>query len=784
MTDYLKDLTETQKEAVTHIDGPMLVLAGPGSGKTRVVTSRIAHLLHHGIRSEHILALTFTNKAADEMRMRVGNLAPGNPVWMSTFHRFCSKLLRRYARLVGLSENFRIYDMDDSLKALKSVIEEGQFSLRRTTPNQIARTISNAKNVLATPEQFQISAAGPLETVAAEIYPGYQRKLIESNSVDFDDLLMHVALLLKDNEELRAELDDFYHYILVDEYQDTNLAQYMIVRALSIHHPNLSVTGDPDQSIYAWRGADIKNILEFEKDYPNVRVVRLEQNYRSTKRILEVADQLIANNMYRKEKSLFTDNPDGQPVRLVRYQNGHEEAEDIARQVSECIVSDEMRPRDFAILFRTNALTRNFEHALREYGVPYQMVNGVEFYQRKEIKDVLAYLHLVNNSRDSVALERVINTPPRGIGKKSLQYLRAHAQNYRVSMLDACRECAEVAGLSARAQSAISRFVAMFDGLSEAAGDPVEGIVGRVLMDTGYRDHLKDSPAEEDQQRLANVEELVTAAKQFDDRFEEGGRLEEFLEQTSLISDVDAWDAEGDKITLMTLHAAKGLEFPVIFIVAVEEGILPHERSRHDLMQTEEERRLLFVGITRAKHNLQLSLTQSREYRGRHRQSVPSSFLIELPRDNMECFGTDPSMYHGIATDDADDEQSLEPEEVLDEVAMEFAQQEFAAELQQATMDAYDGVDEPIDADSPQPSPIVSAAQMLDGDSDDELEEVSPDAFSLGMLVTHPKYGPGKIVALSGKGVKRVATVQFLQPPERTKFRLAFCPLRPMGTRT
>ncbi|MEM7314462.1 MAG: UvrD-helicase domain-containing protein [Planctomycetota bacterium] len=781
MTDYLKDLTAAQSEAVTHVEGPMLVLAGPGSGKTRVVTSRIAHLLHQGVGSENILALTFTNKAADEMRMRVGNLAPGHPVWMSTFHRFCSKLLRRYARFVGLSENFRIYDTEDSLKALKTVIDEGQFSLRRMTPNQIARTISNAKNILAAPEQFQVSAVGPLETVAAEIYPGYQRQLIESNAVDFDDLLMHVANLLRENEELRAELDEFFRFILVDEYQDTNLAQYMIVRALSINHPNLSVTGDPDQSIYAWRGADIKNILEFEKDYPSVRVVRLEQNYRSTKRILEVADQLIANNMYRKEKSLYTDNPEGQPVRLVRYQDGHEEAEDIARQISECILGDEMRPRDFAVLFRTNALTRNFEHALREYGVPYQMVNGVEFYQRKEIKDVLAYLHLINNSRDSIALERVINTPPRGIGKKSLQYLRAHSKTYRMSMLETCRDCMQVAGLSARAQTAISRFVTMFDGMCEAAGDPVEGIVGRVLMDSGYRDHLKDSPTEEDQQRLANVEELVTAAKQFDDRFEEGGRLEEFLEQTSLISDVDAWDAEGDKITLMTLHAAKGLEFPVIFIVAVEEGILPHERARHDLMQTEEERRLLFVGITRAKHNLQLSLTQSREYRGRHRQSIPSSFLLELPRDNMECFGTDPSMYHGIATDESDDE-SLEPEEVLDEIAMEYAQQEFAAELQQATADAYDGVDEP--ADSSEVAPVMSAAQMLGADEFDQTEEVPPEAFSLGMLVMHPKYGPGKIVALSGKGVKRVATVQFLQPPERTKFRLAFCPLRPMSSST
>ncbi len=446
--DYLCELTESQQAAVTHVDGPMLVLAGPGSGKTRVVTARVAHLLHEGISPHNILALTFTNKAADEMRARLGQLSPGNPVWMSTFHRFCSQLLRRHARLVGLSENFRIYDTQDSQQALKSVIEESDISLRRYTPSQIARTISNAKNELATPEQFQASARHPLEVVAAEVYPGYQQRLMQSNAVDFDDLLMHVALMLRENPELRSELDELYRYILVDEYQDTNLAQYMIVRALSIDHPNLAVTGDPDQSIYAWRGADINNILEFERDYPRVRVVRLEQNYRSTKRILQVADQLISNNVYRKEKSLFTENETGEPARIVLYTNAQEEAEDIARQIADCVREGLRRPRDFAILFRTNALSRNLEHALREYSVPYQMVNGVEFYQRKEIKDVLAYLHLVNNPRDDVAFLRVINTPPRGIGKKSLQYLRDYARQHRLSLLDACREAAAVPALT------------------------------------------------------------------------------------------------------------------------------------------------------------------------------------------------------------------------------------------------------------------------------------------------------------------------------------------------
>ncbi len=449
--EHLAQLTDAQRQAVTHVSGPLLVLAGPGSGKTRVVTCRVAHLLREGIAAHNILALTFTNKAANEMRARLSELAAGQAVWMSTFHRFCSQLLRRYAPLVGLAENFRIYDSEDSLKTLKAVVEELNLATKNYTPRQIAAVISHAKSELVAHEVFAQAARRPIEQVTAEVYPAYQQRLLESNAVDFDDLLMHVAMLLTQNTELRSELDELYRYILVDEYQDTNLAQYTIVRALSIDHPNLAVTGDPDQSIYAWRGADINNILEFERDYPRVAVVRLEQNYRSTKRILRIADQLIANNVFRKEKSLFTDNPEGQPVRLVRYEDGNEEAEDIARQISDAIRNDELRPRDVAILFRTNALTRNFEHALREYLVPYQVVNGVEFYQRKEIKDVLGYLHLINNPRDEIAFLRVINTPQRGIGKKSLQYLGDYARRHRLTLLDAAREAGSIDGLSARA---------------------------------------------------------------------------------------------------------------------------------------------------------------------------------------------------------------------------------------------------------------------------------------------------------------------------------------------
>ncbi len=772
---YLEQLTDAQRQAVTHVAGPLLVLAGPGSGKTRVVTCRVAHLLNEGIPAHQILALTFTNKAANEMRARLTHLAPGQPVWMSTFHRFCSQLLRRYAPLVGLSENFRIYDSEDSQKALKSVVEDRNLATKHYTPRQIAGVISQAKSELVTDETFVQAARRPIEQVTAEVYPAYQQRLMESNAVDFDDLLMHVAMLLTQNVDLRVELDELYRFILVDEYQDTNLAQYTIARALSITHPNLAVTGDPDQSIYAWRGADINNILEFERDYPHVVVVRLEQNYRSTKRILRVADQLISNNVLRKAKSLFTDNPEGQPVRLVRYEGGNEEAEDIARQISDAIRNDELRPKDVAILFRTNALTRNFEHALREYLVPYQVVNGVEFYQRKEIKDVLAYLHLINNPRDEIAFLRVINTPQRGIGKKSLQYLRDHARRHRLSLFEAARTARSIEGLTGRAAKALEKFVAMFDKLVLVAAEPVEAIVGRVLMDTGYRDHLKDSTAEEDQQRLANVEELVTAAKQFDDRFEEGAQLEEFLEQTSLVSDTDVWEAEDDKVTLMTLHAAKGLEFPAVYIVAVEQGILPHERSREDPKQLEEERRLLFVGITRAQHHLQLSVTHARHYRGQYRYSVPSPFLMELPREEMECFGTEPSLLPSQRAYERDRQANQ-----LDEFAQEFAETEHLARAAADEFLLHSSMPDEAEDDPPAVN-VMTAADML-GDQPERAAaaDVSPDVFALGMLVTHPQLGPGKVIALSGRGPKRVGTIQFLQPPAQKKFCLAFSPLRPV----
>ncbi len=404
MNDWRDTLTAAQREAVEHIDGPLLILAGPGSGKTRVVTHRIANLLREGISARDILALTFTNKAAGEMRERVAALAPGEPVWTSTFHRFCARLLRQYAGLVGLGENYTIHDTSDSKRAMKRALEELDIDTSFQPPERIAAAVSWAKNNLLTAEHYEPRPGNPLGAIVAKVYPHYQSLLVRANAVDFDDLLLHVATLLRENPELRAELDRRYRYVLVDEYQDTNLAQYTIVRALSIDFPNLAVTGDPDQSIYGWRGANIKNILDFEHDYPSVRVVKLEQNYRSTQHILRAADALIVHNTRRKAKSLFTENDLGRPVELAAFPTQLEESQTIAGRIAAAVRSGQRRPRDFAIFYRTNALSRSLEFALREMGVPYQMVRGLEFYQRAEIKDVLAYLQLINNPRNDVAL--------------------------------------------------------------------------------------------------------------------------------------------------------------------------------------------------------------------------------------------------------------------------------------------------------------------------------------------------------------------------------------------
>ena len=767
-SEQLNALTPAQREAVEHREGPLLVLAGPGSGKTRVITHRVANLLRHGVPPRRIVALTFTNKAADEMRARIDQLAPGQPVWMSTFHRFCARLLRDYAPSIGIRENYTIYDTSDSRQVLKRTLEALDIDATLYTPERIAAAISWAKNNLITAEQYEPRSGHPLGNIVSRVYPAYQARLLASSAVDFDDLLLHVATLLRDNPETRAALDERFQYILVDEYQDTNLAQYSIVRALSIDHPNLAVTGDPDQSIYGWRGANLSNILDFEDDYPNVRVVKLERNYRSTKRILRVADCLIGYNQRRKQKGLYTENDEGQCVRLTAYPTQRVEAESVAAYIAQEVHAGNRRPRDFAIFYRVNALSRSLEFALRDQGIPYQMVNGLEFYQRKEIKDVLAYLHLINNPRDDNALLRVINMPPRGIGKTTIGRLVAHADQYRISLLDAAREAGMIESLNKRAAVAVAKFVAAYDQLAVHAAAPVEEVLGHVLSGSGYQKFLADSENEEDQERLANIEELLTAAREFDERNPSDAPLESFLEDTCLVNDTDAWAAEDDQVTLMTLHASKGLEFPVVFIIALEEKLLPHERSRENNDLLEEERRLLFVGITRAREELQLSLATYREFRGQRRHSVPSQFLMELPRDEMDVVEPAASATSAWEPGDADAEFAASDDDI----------QFDPEQLERATPPETDAGSSSSLTAATSAASITTAAKLQQG-SQNAPPPPSPEAFHQGMVVRHPEYGPGKIVALSGSGARRTATVAFAAGAGEKKFVIAKSPLQP-----
>jgi DNA helicase II / ATP-dependent DNA helicase PcrA len=785
MSPLLTGLTDAQREAVTHFEGPLLILAGPGSGKTRVVTHRVAWLLKQGVPGRQILALTFTNKAAEEMGRRIERLGDDPSVWVGTFHRFCARLLRKYASLVGLQENYTIYDTDDSVRALRQVIGRLRLDVDRFTPDALAKAISWAKNQLILPGEYQPRPGHALGSVVRKVYPAYQSQLAASNSADFDDLLLHVAILLRDNPEVRASLDERYRFVLVDEYQDTNLAQYAIARALSIDYPNLAVTGDPDQSIYGWRGANINNLLEFERDYPEVHVVRLEQNYRSTQHILRVAADLIAHNVHRKEKGLFTENGPGAPVRLTTYPTQRDEAEGIAARIAAAIHGGRRRPRDFAIFYRVNALSRALEFALRELGVPYQMVNGLEFFQRKEIKDVLAYLHLLNNPQDGVALLRVINAPPRGIGKTTVDRLSDYAARHGLSLLEAARRVSSVEAIGRRPAALVAKFVTLFDHLVAAVEGPVEEILGLVLSETGYQRQLRESDDEDDQQRLANIEELLTVARDFDERRGDSGQLEAFLEETCLVNDTDAWETDADRVTLMTLHASKGLEFPVVFLTAVEEGLLPHERSREHPEQLEEERRLMFVGITRAQQELQISLARYRDFRGQRKLTIPSSFLMELPRGEMDLDMAD--TYGGQRTSPAFDEthySQVEPDE-------DWHEQDSGA-CADANADANDDSGVPLLAcpavapsgekcGVPRQIHLTTAACLANGSQ--SAAPADPNAFRQGLWVLHATYGLGQIIALSGSAASRKATVEFPLPAGRKSLLLADGSLQPVGTK-
>ncbi|WP_420542074.1 DNA helicase PcrA [Rubrobacter naiadicus] len=628
----LDSLNPTQREAATHTEGPLLILAGAGSGKTRVLTHRIAYILERGLAGpEEILAITFTNKAAREMKERVALLVgpESRRMWVSTFHAFCARILRAHAEKLGYKREFTIYDQADSVRLVKRCIVELGKDPKRFNPRAFAAQISAAKNQLVSPDDFLKSAEGYIAENVAEVYDLYQNRLYENDAMDFDDLIMQTVALMELFPDVRERYQSRFRYISVDEYQDTNHAQYRLVNLLAAGHRNLCVVGDDDQSVYSWRGADIRNILDFERDYPDARVIKLEQNYRSTQTILDAANAVIANNASRKPKRLWTDGEAGERIRVFAAPDEHAEARFVASEVDRMLASG-IPPSEVAVFYRTNAQSRALEDVLVREGIPYQIVGGVRFYERAEVKDAMAYLAVIANPDDSVSLERIINTPKRGIGQTSVAKLQEHAAREGITLYESLGE-AERAGLSGKAQKSCTELRALFEGWRTAARElSPSQIVEAVLEESGYRGELEAEGTVEAESRLENLEELVGAARAYE-AAEPEATLEGFLQEQALYSEVDEVGSEG-RVTLMTLHNAKGLEFDHVFIVGMEEDTFPHARSM-DEQNLEEERRLCYVGITRAKRTLTLSYARSRTSWGEREYRMPSRFISEIPEE-------------------------------------------------------------------------------------------------------------------------------------------------------
>ena len=654
--DYLAQLNPEQQEAVLHVDGPLLILAGAGSGKTRVIVHRIAHLIGEGhARPGEVLAVTFTNKAAGEMRERVERLLGGEcAVWLSTFHSLCARLLRREAPTIGLTRDFVIYDSADQLSAMKQVMRELQIDDSSVQPRAALARISSAKNRMESAEEIAAHRGNPREEQIAKIYARYQQVLAATGALDFDDLLLKTVQLLKDTDAGRRYSSRF-RYVLVDEYQDTNRPQYLLIRHLAATHHNICVVGDPDQSIYQWRGADLRNILDFEEDFPETKVVRLERNYRSTQVILDAASAVISRNLLRKEKRLWTERVGGDRITYLRSSDEIEEADFIARTARLALREDSALR--MAVLYRINAQSRVLEDALRREGIAYRIVGSVRFYERKEIKDALAYLKLILNPDDDVSFRRIVNVPARGIGKSVMDALeRVPAGSEAPLLADVAPAASSLwtrlergltQGLFAGRQAASLRaFHEMMTGLREmAAREALSTAIGKMLDRSGYLQDLREDRNEEAEARVENLAELVSAAREFEARQPEGG-LSGFVDQLSLLSDVDEEQGSRDaRILLMTLHSAKGLEFPIVVIAGMEEGLFPHSRASDNDGDLEEERRLCYVGMTRAQDRLILTSAARRRVFGEYRATEPSRFIDEVPAELVREVPTEVQTY-------------------------------------------------------------------------------------------------------------------------------------------
>lgn len=772
--DFLSGLNPEQRRAVEHVEGPLLILAGAGSGKTRVITHRIAHLIaHHRVYGPAILAVTFTNKAAGEMRERVLRLLGGLPTQsgpvVSTFHSFCVRLLRRDGAPLaqirpGFTTSFHIYDDSDQLAVLKQVYKKLGIDEKAAPPRGILSRISHAKNQKLAPEDIYRVSAAPDAARLAVLYEHYQLALQAANALDFDDLLLEAVRLLRHDEQVRDLWNRRVEFLMIDEYQDTNRAQYELMRLLSQRHSNVAVVGDEDQSIYGWRGADIRNILDFEHDFPNATVIRLEQNYRSTKTILEAASRVVERNTARKGKTLWTDGPAGDPICYFEAEDGEQEALFIADTLRKILAAD---PRTrAAVLYRTNFQSRQIEEALRRYSLAYKVVGGLSFYQRAEIKDVLAYLHLLLNPRDNVSLLRILNVPARGIGKTTAEQLESIAAREQSSLWEAIGHALERHEFGARAEAALAAFQRLIQELREAAPRmPAHELITLVLERTGYRRMLEAEGTPESESRLGNLEELISAAA---DAAERGETLQEFLDTAALRSDADDVDTEA-QISLLTMHNAKGLEFPVVFIAGMEEGLFPHSRSIESESMLEEERRLCYVAMTRAMRRLYLTSARwRRKYGGAPMDSCqPSRFLEEIPQHLIETlhepcdvpgaldlFGERAAVreaarrhtFTGKAVNSIDHIQQFFADRGMRGPAVGASARPPAAPPAAATPAGPSPAAPPPKPAAPPPARKTAAPRS---------------GFRPGARVRHPKYGRGTVVRKEGDGDDTKLTVSF-----------------------
>ncbi len=775
--DFLSTLNPQQREAVVETEGPLLILAGAGSGKTRVITVRIAYLIaERGVQPFSILAVTFTNKAAGEMRERVEKLLSGSRLasapLISTFHSLCVRILRQHIEALqeGYTRSFTIYDQDDSVRLVKACIKDLGFDDKQLGQRAVQGKISAAKNRGEDADTYaaRVEHGDEKRAAIARAFRLYEERLRNNNALDFDDLLIKTVQLLRRSQEVRELYNNKFRYILVDEYQDTNSLQFALIRFLTEKQQNICVVGDPDQSVYGWRGADITNILNFEQHYPDAKVIRLEQNYRSTQNILDVAGAVVKNNKERKDKSLWTANQAGERIRYYQAFDSDAEARFVAAKIEDHLRRD--REIRAAVLYRTNAQSRVFEEALRRARIDYNIVGGFSFYERMEVRDIISYLKLALNPHDSIALMRVINTPPRGLGKQTLDEIERRAKDYGVSHWETISILADQgAGLSPRAVSALKNFREIITNLVSAANNaatsesPVSDVVKAAILDTGYSNALKAENTDEAEARIENLQELVNAAVDYDKQEQEG--LRDFIDHAALVSDTDQYKRDA-QVTLMTMHAAKGLEFPLVFIVGLEDGLFPHARAATDPAELEEERRLCYVGITRAERFLYVTHAMKRRVYGEEMAAEPSQFLNEMPLDLMEDLSRGSSWLSFARSS-----SRLENKHAASALRGE------TRERVSYTGKTYDSVDsiaeffrkrgQQVNPPSRnQPSGPTIKRQPASGSAPDTLRTASSSSaasgdFVPGTHVRHPKYGRGLVLRREGAGDSAKLTVSF-----------------------